>query len=530
MAESREENIVDDAKIEQFCAVTGSSVEAAKELLQVCCGNLEMAIGMHMDGSCEAAPAAPAAPCPLYPDDSLGHSSTAGASADVSDSDAVRAPIPQRREVLVEEAANLGFRPRRRQTRSVFDGFRDFQAEARQQEQRLTGNHSRSGVEGGGGGGNKQRTLEDLFRPPIDLTYKGTFQNARDNGTRQNKWLLVNVQNVQEFPCQVLNRDIWSCPHIRSLIKQHFIFWQVYHDSEEGKKYMQFYKINEWPYVSIVDPRTGENLAEWSKIVSASAMRTMFSEFLLNHQNPDSADSSPPSKRMKREPSIVDASEEDQLKAAIEASLKQETSQQDDSCIFVDTDSEAQSDDMETFSDSNEESSRSEMPSTSTCHRNNNSKGHAKDSDVVNNVNSKSLPSTSVDGNVREGSSRQVCVAQLDNMAGRDSSKGKEGDGQDKSVNGHEELEEPEEQDDEPEGPEMNLLIRFPDGAKEHLNLPSTSTIKTLLKFVISKGIKSGDFELVTNFPRRQLHLLSPNTKLKDAGLQAKDTLFIHCV
>ncbi|XP_046357533.1 UBX domain-containing protein 7-like [Haliotis rufescens] len=527
MAEPREdENIVDDSKIEQFCAVTGSSSEAAKELLRVCCGNLEMAIGMHMDGSCEAAPAAP---CPLYPDDSLGHSSTAGASADVSDSDAVRAPIPQRREVLVEEAANLGFRPRRRQTRSVFDGFRDFQAEARQQEQRLAS--TQSGVEGGGGGGgNKQRTLEDLFRPPIDLTYKGTFQNARDTGTRQNKWLLVNVQNVQEFPCQVLNRDIWSCPHIRNLIKQHFIFWQVYHDSEEGKKYMQFYKINEWPYVSIVDPRTGENLAEWSKIMSASAMRTMFSEFLLNHQNPDSADSSPPSKRLKREPSIVDASEEDQLKAAIEASLKQEASPQEDSCIFVDTDSEAQSDDMETFSDSNEEDSRSEMPSTSKCHKNNSSKEHTKDSKSVNNVNTKSLPGTSkgVQGSVSDGSGGEGCVAHLDKVAGGDCSKGKEG--QDKSVNGHQELEEAEEKDDEPAGPEMNLLIRFPDGAKEHLNLPSTSTIKALLKFVVSKGIKSGDFELVTNFPRRQLHLLSPSTKLKDAGLQAKDTLFVHCV
>ena len=35
--------------------------------------------------------------------------------------------------------------------------------------------------------------------------------------------------------------------------------FQVYMDSEEGKRYMQFYKFKEWPYVAIIDPFTGEN-------------------------------------------------------------------------------------------------------------------------------------------------------------------------------------------------------------------------------------------------------------------------------
>ena len=35
---------------------------------------------------------------------------------------------------------------------------------------------------------------------------------------------------------------------------------QVYHDSEEGKKYRQFYKVNEWPYVAVLDPRTGTHI------------------------------------------------------------------------------------------------------------------------------------------------------------------------------------------------------------------------------------------------------------------------------
>ena len=33
---------------------------------------------------------------------------------------------------------------------------------------------------------------------------------------------------------------------------------QVYNDSEEGRKFMQFYHINDWPYIAILDPRTGK--------------------------------------------------------------------------------------------------------------------------------------------------------------------------------------------------------------------------------------------------------------------------------
>ena len=31
---------------------------------------------------------------------------------------------------------------------------------------------------------------------------------------------------------------------------------------------MTFYPITEWPHVSIVDPRTGENMVTWSRYVS----------------------------------------------------------------------------------------------------------------------------------------------------------------------------------------------------------------------------------------------------------------------
>ena len=41
---------------------------------------------------------------------------------------------------------------------------------------------------------------------------------------------------------------------------------QVYHDSEEGQRYCQFYKVEKWPYVAVLDPQTGENLVSWNKV------------------------------------------------------------------------------------------------------------------------------------------------------------------------------------------------------------------------------------------------------------------------
>lgn len=38
---------------------------------------------------------------------------------------------------------------------------------------------------------------------------------------------MVNIQNVSEFCCQVLNRDVWSRKLVKELMKEHFIFLQV---------------------------------------------------------------------------------------------------------------------------------------------------------------------------------------------------------------------------------------------------------------------------------------------------------------
>lgn len=73
----------------------------------------------------------------------------------------------------------------------------------------------------------KSKRLEDLFRPPCDILFLGSFMEAREHAKSLNRWLLVNIQNPQEFSCQILNRDVWSNQQIQEIVKDHFVLWQV---------------------------------------------------------------------------------------------------------------------------------------------------------------------------------------------------------------------------------------------------------------------------------------------------------------
>jgi thioredoxin-related protein len=50
---------------------------------------------------------------------------------------------------------------------------------------------------------------------------------AKEEALKQKKWLLINLQNMSEFVCQTLNRDLWSDRSVKDVIKEQFIFLQV---------------------------------------------------------------------------------------------------------------------------------------------------------------------------------------------------------------------------------------------------------------------------------------------------------------
>ncbi|KAI1372656.1 hypothetical protein F4677DRAFT_245095 [Hypoxylon crocopeplum] len=115
------------------------------------------------------------------------------------------------------------------------------------------------------------RRLRDLFAPPNGLITRLPLDAARDVGKEEKKWVMVNLQKLEDFRCQVLNRDHWKNENIVSLVREHFIFLQYTLDDPLAQSYTTFYFANQahedennYPHVSIVDPRTGEQVKVWS--------------------------------------------------------------------------------------------------------------------------------------------------------------------------------------------------------------------------------------------------------------------------
>lgn len=124
-----------------------------------------------------------------------------------------------------------------------------------------------------GGGNTRAQRLADLFRPPYDLMNNLLWEDARETGKDQKKWLLVNVQDMSDFNCQALNRDVWKDDAVVALVKENFIFLQYSKSDPRATEYSTFYfpaqaqeNRDNFPHVAIIDPRTGEQVKVWSGI------------------------------------------------------------------------------------------------------------------------------------------------------------------------------------------------------------------------------------------------------------------------
>ncbi|RLV92679.1 UBX domain-containing protein 5 [Spathaspora sp. JA1] len=108
-----------------------------------------------------------------------------------------------------------------------------------------------------------QRRLAALFRPPFDIITMANLDMAKQQGKQNNKWILINIQDSSEFQSQVMNRDFWSNAQIKQIIKTHFIFLQYQQDSPNGENYINFYHVDSFPHLAILDPLTGERVLKW---------------------------------------------------------------------------------------------------------------------------------------------------------------------------------------------------------------------------------------------------------------------------
>ncbi|KAI8578146.1 hypothetical protein K450DRAFT_248333 [Umbelopsis ramanniana AG] len=322
---------MDDEKITNFCAVTSCDPDIAQSYLEVSEWNVETALSLYFENS-----GAPLGPPPTIPESDnpysqLGEDSLPDTSDEAfarqlqeeqySNEPNVRAPIAPTTDVLVGDDAFTSHFDRRAPPISrhpVFnqgdsssyappapEAFRNFVTEM----ESLQGGRSQSPASS-----DKTKRLADLFRPPFDIMYQGDFENARNHAKENQKWLLVNIQDPTEFSCQVMNRDLWSEQAVKDVIKESFVFLQYGHESAEGKRYLTFYSIDNYPHVAIIDARTGERVKSWNTQMSASDFLMNVTEFLETKSN----QKTPSTKRPKV---VSDMTEEEQLNAAIAASL-----------------------------------------------------------------------------------------------------------------------------------------------------------------------------------------------------------------
>ncbi|KAI8050973.1 thioredoxin-like protein, partial [Syncephalis plumigaleata] len=112
----------------------------------------------------------------------------------------------------------------------------------------------------------KENRLAELFRPPYDIISRIDLAAARAKAKQEKKKIMVNYQDLTNFACQTLNRDIWSNKNVKEFITDNFIFLQYTTDEPYGQEYQITYKVQQFPHVAIIDPRTGASKHVWTSV------------------------------------------------------------------------------------------------------------------------------------------------------------------------------------------------------------------------------------------------------------------------
>ncbi|KAJ2862329.1 UBX domain protein Ubx2 [Coemansia aciculifera] len=332
---------MESENIPNFCAVTAADPSIAIGYLQVTDNNLEQAISLYFanDGQALHSDTGPVS--------SVGAAATTGGGGGGGyDEEDVRAPIAARRDVLVDDydggiggaygsiyssgsALFRGGASRSSAATSIFNQgagagaghvpFRDFAQEAAE----IAAGESASMMSDAS---SRRNRLAELFKPPFDIMHSGDIDSARHEAMEDGKWVMINLQEVSDFKCQALNRDIWRQKVIKDIVRQDFVFFQVSIETAEGVKLATMYNAAEFPFVAVIHPKTGELRRLFARIDNVSDMVEDIANFLLDHPKPkkSSGGSAPRSETSSHARTSTSnrrgMTEEEELAAAIAAS------------------------------------------------------------------------------------------------------------------------------------------------------------------------------------------------------------------
>lgn len=159
-----------------------------------------------------------------------------------------------------------------------------------------------------------------------------SWDEARTLGKEDKKWIMVNLQDMSDFGCQMLNRDIWKDRAVKEVVNENFIFLQLDKDYPDAEEYITFYFPNRshenpdnYPHVSIVDPRTGEQVKVWSgkPFPNANEFHSDVVEFLDRYSLAANS-KNPVARAQTKKPQVIDVdrmTEDEMLEMALKNSL-----------------------------------------------------------------------------------------------------------------------------------------------------------------------------------------------------------------
>ena len=242
-----------------FMSVTGSTLEEAKQYLEMSAHDIDRAVelwtslGGGQGGSSAATTTSGAAGGGQRPEDPL-------------DRDGVRAPIEIKQDTLYgtdydDDRSNRASARRRtlEEQEEAAAAFTNF--ESTSGSNGIARRSSRNSRGAGKGAENGDSKLSSLFEPPKDLLFQGgDVDAAREAAMAQQKWLLINIQSHSEFASHLLNRDLWSHDIVKESVKACFIFAQYYQGSDTGDKVLMWYKVQKLPCILVIDPLTGTKM------------------------------------------------------------------------------------------------------------------------------------------------------------------------------------------------------------------------------------------------------------------------------
>lgn len=288
---------IDEAIVDQFCAITDAPKRKAETYLRVSDMNLEQAIqlyfetgGVDMDvpasSSTPSAPPLPARPVtgagtePIEIDDdadedlrealeasggnvpvSTGGGAGAGGAAyddealarqlqqefyesGPGESNGIRAPMARKVETLVDDDDYYSDPRRRASARRGGPGRSIFNQRSTSVWDEGAADRARLMSESTGGASEasaKSTKLAEMYRPPFEIISMLSLEDARSEAREAEKWILVNIQDNSLFACQTLNRDIWKHQEVMATVKENFLFLQMDRHGMDGRDYIRYY-------------------------------------------------------------------------------------------------------------------------------------------------------------------------------------------------------------------------------------------------------------------------------------------------